>query len=113
MNALPQELSVLFGNPESPYIRIDPYFMDRDQLDPERRDALDAIVRMLDATLQDLVLKPGDIVFIDNYRTVHGRRPFKARYDGYDRWLKRVNITNDLRKSRDARRASTERLICC
>jgi alpha-ketoglutarate-dependent taurine dioxygenase len=61
--------------------------------------------------LQDFVLKPGDFVFIDNYRTVHGRRPFKARYNGYDRWLKRINITKDLRKSRDARLASTERHI--
>jgi enduracididine beta-hydroxylase len=111
MNALPQKLSVLFGDPGSPYIRIDPYFMDRDQLDLESREALDALVRSLDAALQYLVLKPGDFVFIDNYRTVHGRRPFEARYDGYDRWLKRVNITKDLRKSRDARLASTERLI--
>ena len=111
MNALPQKLSVLFGDPESPYIRIDPYFMERDQLDPEAQEALDAIVRSLDTALQDLVLKPGDFVFIDNYRTVHGRRPFKARYDGYDRWLKRINITKDLRKSRDVRPASTERRI--
>jgi enduracididine beta-hydroxylase len=94
-----------------PYIRLDPYFMDRDQLDPEAQEALDAIVRSLDAALQDLVLRPGDFVFIDNYRTVHGRRPFKARYDGHDRWLKRINITKDLRKSRDARLASAERLI--
>jgi Fe(II)/alpha-ketoglutarate-dependent arginine beta-hydroxylase len=111
MNTLPQKLSVLFGDPECPYIRLDPYFMDRDQLDPEAREALDAIVQSLDTVLQDLVLKPGDFVFIDNYRTVHGRRPFKARYNGYDRWLKRINITKDLRKSRDARLASTERHI--
>jgi Fe(II)/alpha-ketoglutarate-dependent arginine beta-hydroxylase len=111
MSALPQKLSVLFGDPESPYIQIDPYFMDRDQLDPEAQEALDTIVRSLDMALQDLVLKPGDFVFIDNYRTVHGRRPFKARYDGHDRWLKRINITKDLRKSRDARLASAERLI--
>jgi hypothetical protein len=23
---------------------------------------------------------------------VHGREPFQARYDGTDRWLKRVNV---------------------
>jgi len=38
---------------------------------------------------------------------VHGRKPFTARFDGTDRWLKRVCITRDLRKSRDARAHST------
>jgi enduracididine beta-hydroxylase len=61
--------------------------------------------------MQHLVLEPGDYVFIDNYRTVHGRKPFKARYDGNDRWLKRTNITKDLRKSRAARISCTDRLI--
>jgi hypothetical protein len=34
---------------------------------------------------------------------VHGRKPFKARHDGTDRWLKRLDVTLDLRKSRAAR----------
>ncbi|MBP2478023.1 putative NAD(P)/FAD-binding protein YdhS [Crossiella equi] len=34
-----------------------------------------------------------------NKRAVHGRRPFTARYDGTDRWLRRINITADLRRS--------------
>jgi Fe(II)/alpha-ketoglutarate-dependent arginine beta-hydroxylase len=111
MSAMPQKMSVLFGKPESPYIRIDPYFMDPQQIDPEAQEALEILTHSMDAALQDLVLEPGDVVFIDNYRAVHGRKPFKARYDGNDRWLKRINITRDLRKSRDARLSSTERLI--
>jgi hypothetical protein len=27
---------------------------------------------------------------------VHGRRPFEARYDGTDRWLRAVNVTASL-----------------
>jgi alpha-ketoglutarate-dependent taurine dioxygenase len=57
------------------------------------------------------VLEPGDVCFIDNFKAVHGRRAFKARYDGHDRWLKRVNITRDLRKSRAEREAPTSRVI--
>jgi hypothetical protein len=37
-------------------------------------------------------LRPGQLLLIDNDVAVHGRAPFTARYDGTDRWLKRVNI---------------------
>jgi hypothetical protein len=42
---------------------------------------------------------------------VHGRRAFKARYDGSDRWFKRMNITRDLRKSRADRIEAVSRII--
>lgn len=41
--------------------------------------------------------------FLDNCRIVHERKPFKARHDGTDRWLKRLNVACDLRKSRSSR----------
>jgi alpha-ketoglutarate-dependent taurine dioxygenase len=47
-----------------------------------------------------VALAPGDILILDNYRGVHGRRPFEAKYDGRDRWLKRVSVTRDLRRQR-------------
>ena len=59
----------------------------------------------------DVLLHPGDICFIDNFKAVHGRRAFKARYDGHDRWFKRINITRDLRKSRAERSGATSRII--
>jgi hypothetical protein len=40
-----------------------------------------------------IVLKTGDLLVVDNHRNVHGRTPFEARYDGTDRWLKRVLVT--------------------
>jgi enduracididine beta-hydroxylase len=111
MNTAPEKLSVLFGSPTSPYIRLDPYFMDAPEDDPKGHQALKTIIHSMDEVIHGLVLEPGDILFIDNYRAVHGRKPFKARYDGMDRWLKRINITRDLRKSRDARLSCTDRLI--
>src|SRR5215213_152590 len=105
------KLSVLYGDPGSPYLRLDPYFMDP-LGDDEAQFALNSLIHAIDACLAEVVLQPGDCLFIDNYRSVHGRKPFKASYDGTDRWLKRINITRDLRKSRAARRSCTSRIIC-
>jgi Fe(II)/alpha-ketoglutarate-dependent arginine beta-hydroxylase len=111
MNTKPEKVSVLFGSPDTPYLRLDPYFMDLTDSDPEAREALNALIKHIDASLSDLVLQPGDYCFIDNYKAVHGRKPFKARYDGNDRWIKRICMTRDLRKSRQARANSATRII--
>lgn len=111
MNTNPEKVSIFFGGYESPYLRLDPYFMDQLDDDPEAQHALNALIAVIDEGLIDLVLAPGDFCFIDNYRVVHGRKPFKAKYDGYDRWIKRINLTRDLRKSRDARASRIARVI--
>lgn len=107
----PARIAVLFGDPDSPYLRLDPFFMDPVKDRPEAQEALDALVEAIDRNLEEVVFQPGDICFIDNYRVVHGRKPFRARYDGQDRWLKRLNITRDLRKSRDAREKAESRVL--
>jgi alpha-ketoglutarate-dependent taurine dioxygenase len=38
----------------------------------------------------------GDLLCIDNRRTVHGRTSFTPRYDGFDRWLQRSFVVRDL-----------------
>lgn len=107
----PEKIAVLSGGMDSPYLRLDPYFMDPVRDNEEAQAALDALVRELDAAIEDQVLGPGDFIFIDNFKAVHGRKPFRARYDGTDRWLKRVNISRDLRKSRDVRLTPDSRVI--
>jgi Fe(II)/alpha-ketoglutarate-dependent arginine beta-hydroxylase len=99
----PPPTSVLFGDPRSPYLRIDPVYMSTAEGDDAAADALAQIVDQLEQALVDVVLAPGSVCFIDNFRAVHGRQRFVPRYDGRDRWLKKINITRDLRKSRDAR----------
>lgn len=111
MNTKPSKLAVLYGDPKCPYVRIDPYFMDPIEEDPTARQALEALIRAIDGALSDLVLQPGDCCFIDNFRTVHGRKPFKATFDGYDRWLKRIIVAGDLRKSRSARVSPAARVL--
>lgn len=99
----PERVAVLFGDPEQPYVRADPYFMMVDDGDQEAQWALDALVKAMDNALFDLTLTAGDFCMLDNFRVVHGRKPFTPRHDGTDRWLKRINLTIDLRKSRAAR----------
>lgn len=55
--------------------------------------ALDALSRVIDGVMKTIILQTGDLLIIDNKRAVHGRTPFHARYDGTDRWLKRVLAT--------------------
>jgi L-asparagine oxygenase len=107
----PRKKPVLYGDKTRPYMSLDPYYMVADQMAPRPRAAFEAFTRAIDAALTGVVLHPGDIVFIDNFRAVHGREPFTARYDGTDRWLKRLNITRNLRVSRGARRSSTDRVV--
>lgn len=111
MQRNPQPVAVLFGDPQRPYIRADPYFMVVDDGDQEAQWALDALVKAMDNAMFDMVLAGGDFCFLDNFRVVHGRKPFKARHDGTDRWLKRINLTLDLRKSRSARPVASVRAI--
>jgi hypothetical protein len=111
MSRAPERIPVLHGNPAEPYLRLDPYFMEPVTHDRDAQHALDALVRGIDETLVDLMLEPGDICIFDNYRAVHGRRSFTARFDGSDRWLQRILITRDLRRSRDRRHGSTGRIL--
>jgi len=53
------------------------------------------------------VLIPGQIIFIDNNRAVHGRSPFSPKYDGTDRFLVRCFATFDYKKSEYARNSGS------
>jgi Fe(II)/alpha-ketoglutarate-dependent arginine beta-hydroxylase len=111
MEARPATNPVLWGDPSSPYMRLDPYFMDPLRNNPAAQAAIDSLTAQIERSLTDLVLEPGDFCLIDNYKAVHGRRPFSARFDGRDRWLKRINVTRDLRKSRGSRSSTLSRII--
>jgi len=110
MAEAPEKVAIFHGDPRAPYLRIDPYFMDPAD-GPAAQAALDALIAQVEGRLQEVVLAAGDFCFIDNFQGVHGRKPFKARYDGKDRWLKRINIARDLRKSRQGRPSPAGRVI--
>lgn len=106
----PDPVAVLFGDPTDPYVRLDPHYM-KDVQGVVEQAALDRITAAFEEAMTSVVLKPGDFCFIDNFRAVHGRRPFRARFDGTDRWLRRLNVARDLRKSRECRLGADTRVI--
>jgi Fe(II)/alpha-ketoglutarate-dependent arginine beta-hydroxylase len=110
MNAQPERIAVLSGDRSAPYLRVDPYFMEP-AVDPDAQSALEALISGIESALVDLVLGPGEFCIFDNYRAVHGRRPFRARFDGCDRWLERVLITRDLRRLRADGSLSRDRIV--
>jgi hypothetical protein len=61
--------------------------------------------------MQNIPLAPGEILFVNNHLAVHGRRRFQARFDGTDRWLRRLWLASDLRPSRHLRTSATARII--
>ncbi|MFC0531675.1 TauD/TfdA family dioxygenase [Phytohabitans kaempferiae] len=89
---------VAFGPPDRPYLRFDLDFMDAVEGDEDAAKAISVMHDYLVASAQEVVLAPGDLVMIDNYRVVHGRNPFAPRWDGNDRWLKRLNLIRDIRR---------------
>ena len=90
-------LSILSGAPSDPYFLYDQELMVGET--PEAKKALDDLAALVDRKKQAYTICPGDVLIIDNRRTAHARSPFKAYYDGNDRWLERVSVVRDLRQS--------------
>jgi L-asparagine oxygenase len=65
-------------------------------INSDAADALSALRKAVSLATKEIVLKTGDLLFINNHKAVHGRKPFKARYDGTDRWLQRLLIRKTL-----------------
>lgn len=107
----PPAVAVLSGDRRHPFVRLDPAFMIRDTADGEACDALETVIKAVDDNLRDVRLAPGEILIIDNLRSVHGRRSFTARYDGRDRWLRVVHAAADLRRSEGLRTGDHGRAV--
>jgi alpha-ketoglutarate-dependent taurine dioxygenase len=58
----------------------------------EACDALDELIIAISKSTDKVALQTGDLMVIDNRKTVHGRLPFQPRYDGMDRWVKRLMV---------------------
>jgi L-asparagine oxygenase len=92
---------ILSGSPDDPDVRVD--FHATSALDGRAGLALARLRQALAEVRTDLVQRPGDMVFLDNRIVVHGRVAFTPRYDGHDRWLHRVFVHLDARRSRSCR----------
>lgn len=97
------EHAVLEGDPEDPVLRVD--FDATRALTPAGEQALRKLAEVIDRTAVAVRLEPGDLAIVDNRVAVHGRTPFRPRYDQRDRWLQRSFVLADLRRSRHNRPA--------
>ncbi|MEU6212522.1 MULTISPECIES: TauD/TfdA family dioxygenase [unclassified Streptomyces] len=86
---------VLSGPETGPDLRVD--FHGTVGTTPAARAALAELEEAVLASLRGIVLRPGELIILDNRRTVHGRTGFTPRYDGADRWLRRSFALADLR----------------
>ncbi|MBC7301795.1 MAG: TauD/TfdA family dioxygenase [Nocardia sp.] len=80
--------------------RYDPAYTPLGDADASFRTAYARLTAELARVSHAPALAPGEILLVDNDVAVHGRVPFRARYDGTDRWLKRVNIRLPERRRR-------------
>ena len=107
----PKPVSILFGDAQAPYLRINPPFMTAVPGDEVAERVLGEVISRIAESIEEVILNPGDVVFIDNYLAVHGRGSFIPRYDGTDRWLRKALFTRDLRKSRGVRDGADGRVL--
>ncbi|WP_328406063.1 TauD/TfdA family dioxygenase [Nocardia sp. NBC_00403] len=83
-------------------LRYDPAYTPLADADAEFRSAYAHLTAELERVCVTAALAPGQLLLVDNDVAVHGRVPFTARYDGTDRWLKRVNVHLPERRRRAA-----------
>jgi L-asparagine oxygenase len=84
---------------DGPCLRYDPSYTRFLDGDPQLGAAYDLLGKRLEECSETVPVTAGDVLIIDNDVAVHGRAAFTPRYDGTDRWLKRVLV-----QGRDARR---------
>ncbi|NUS44078.1 MAG: iron hydroxylase [Mycobacteriaceae bacterium] len=85
-------VSTLWDGPQGPTLRYDPAYTPLPRARAEFRAAYEALTTELERVSYTVALEAGQLLLVDNDVAVHGRVPFTARYDGTDRWLKRVNL---------------------
>lgn len=101
-------MAVFHGDPYDPFMKYDLDLMKG--LNENAEEALRQMKLAANKAKNYVYLNTGDLLIIDNRRSVHGRSFFKPRYDGMDRWLQRVYVVRDLAHSEEDR-VRQERII--
>lgn len=94
-------IPVLSGNIFKPQLCVD--FAEMTTQEESSLWALDFLKKKMIEKMIPVKLEKGDLLVIDNRVCAHARKPFKARYDGQDRWLQRTFLTADLNRSAEWR----------
>lgn len=67
----------------------------------EAEVALQKLSQAIEMVKKVFTLSAGEVAIIENWKVVHGRTPFVPKYDGTDRWLKRVMVRSSIPPNRD------------
>lgn len=102
----PPPVPALFATDEGMTLRYDPAYTPLDDADDTYRAAYGRLSDELARVSVAVSLTPGQVLVVDNDLVVHGRVPFRARYDGTDRWLKRASVRVPGRRTRPAAEAT-------
>lgn len=98
---LTEPMAVFQGDERRPTMIFDADLMTG--LDSLADEALDTLRTLIDEHHASVTLQSGDLLVVDNYVAVHGRSPYRPRFDGSDRWLQRTFVISDLAPSSGAR----------
>ncbi|MFE4518358.1 TauD/TfdA family dioxygenase [Kitasatospora sp. NPDC056783] len=96
----PAPVPTLFETSDGLTMRYDPAYTPLEEADEAWREAYGRLGAELARVSVAVSLEPGDVLVVDNDLVVHGRVPFRARYDGTDRWLKRASVRVEGRPTR-------------
>jgi len=96
---------IFSGRRDDPEICFDAvYQRAADPGDVEAIRALRVLAEAVEREKVQYTLEPGDMLFMDNRRVVHGRTSYAPRWDGEDRWLLRAMGSVSFRTHRRERR---------
>jgi hypothetical protein len=104
-------LAILFGSLDDPYVRVNANYNASATDDAEAIAAYQNLINALNKATRDVVLSSGDFMYINNRVVAHGRRSYEPTWDGKDRWLRRLYISKDLKRSRHLRTSAGSRVI--
>lgn len=107
----PEPVALLSGAGDVPVLRADRDYVATLSGDSEAAAALSWLMQHLDSRLFDLVLEQGQLALLNNNAVVHGRRAFRASYTASERWLKRINVVRDIRRTQPARTRDNRRIL--
>ena len=101
-SVLGEPVAVLSGDRHRPSMVFDADLMIG--IDEQADDAIRVLSNATNTCNTSVALDAGDLLVVDNTVAVHGRSPFAARFDGFDRWLQRTFVVSDLSPSAADRR---------
>lgn len=93
MRDRPEPVPVLYEDEDGPHVRLDLPFMRVIGGDLVTEQALNRLRAELNRVRRPLVAAAGTLLLLDNRSVAHARSSFTPRYDGTDRWLRKLIVS--------------------